>query len=263
MWSALERHRHLGDAAAQPLAGAQVERDAGPAPVADVEAEGRIGLRPGRGVDVLLVQVAADLLAALPAGGVLAAGGVQVEVVRGTCGGQHLLLLDPQAARVERQRLLHRHQRHQLQQVVLDHVTRGSDAVVVAGPPADADVLGHGDLDVIDVVAVPHRLEHRVAETEGEDVLDGLLAEVVVDAEHRLRREHVGHHVVEHTGTGQVVAERLLHHHPAPGSAAAGCQPVLLELADDGREELRRDREVEREVPAGSADLVELLDRVA
>jgi hypothetical protein len=48
---------------------------------------------------------------------------------------------------------------------------------------ADAEVLGGGDLDVVDVVAVPHRLEQEVGEAEREDVLHRLLAEVVVDAE--------------------------------------------------------------------------------
>ena len=46
-----------------------------------------------------------------------------------------------------------------------------------------ADVLGRGDLDVVDVVAVPDRLEQPVGEAEREHVLDGLLAQVVVDAE--------------------------------------------------------------------------------
>ena len=67
--------------------------------------------------------------------------------------------------------------------VVLDQVAQRARLVVVAGAAADADVLGGGDLDVVDVVAVPDRLEHRVREPEGQQVLDGLLAQVVVDAE--------------------------------------------------------------------------------
>ena len=66
-------------------------------------------------------------------------------------------------------------------------------AVVVAGAAADADVLGGGDLDVVDVVAVPQRLEHAVREAEREHVLDRLLAQVVVDAEHLALVEHCEH----------------------------------------------------------------------
>ena len=56
------------------------------------------------------------------------------------------------------------------------------ELVVVARARADPDVLGGGDLDVVDEVAVPDRLEHVVGEPERHHVLDGLLAQVVVDA---------------------------------------------------------------------------------
>ena len=70
--------------------------------------------------------------------------------------------------------------------MVLDHVPGRADPVVVPGPAADADVLGHRDLDVVHVAAVPDRLEQRVGEPQREDVLDRLLAQVVVDAEDRV-----------------------------------------------------------------------------
>ncbi len=55
--------------------------------------------------------------------------------------------------------------------------------LVVAGAALDPDRLGDGDLDVVDELAVPDRLEDAVREPQREHVLDGLLAEVVVDAE--------------------------------------------------------------------------------
>jgi hypothetical protein len=114
-------------------------------------------------------------------------------------------------------RLLHRGQREQLEQVVLDDVAGGADAVVVPGAAADADVLGHGDLHVVDVVGVPDGLEHLVGETQGQQVLDRLLAQVVVDAEHRVGGEDLLDDGVEFLGRRQVVAERLLDDHPPPG----------------------------------------------
>ena len=47
----------------------------------------------------------------------------------------------------------------------------------------DAELLGHGDLDVVDVAAVPDGLEDGVAEAQRQDVLHRLFAQVVVDAE--------------------------------------------------------------------------------
>ena len=54
--------------------------------------------------------------------------------------------------------------------------------VVELAAPLDADRLGHGDLHVVDVIAVPQRLEDAVGEPEHHDVLDRLLAEIMVDA---------------------------------------------------------------------------------
>ncbi len=67
--------------------------------------------------------------------------------------------------------------------MVLDEVAERTRTLVVAGAPLDPDVLGGGDLDVIDVVAVPDRLEQGVGEPQRHQVLDGLLAEVVIDPE--------------------------------------------------------------------------------
>ncbi len=55
--------------------------------------------------------------------------------------------------------------------------------VVVAGAAADADVLGHGDLHMVDEIAVPQRFDQRVGEAEHQQVLDGFLAQIVIDAE--------------------------------------------------------------------------------
>ena len=47
---------------------------------------------------------------------------------------------------------------------------------------SDGQILGGRDLHVVDVVAVPDRLEDAVGEPQHQDVLHGLLAEVMVDA---------------------------------------------------------------------------------
>ena len=197
---ALEHDGDLRHPAAQPLAGAQVERHAGPAPGVDVHPDRgeRLGLGIGR--DALFLQVAEDLLAALPAAGELPAGGVGGQVLGEPDGGEDLFLLGAQVIRVEGDRLLHRGQRQQLQQVVLDDVAGRAHAVVVAGPAAGADVLGHGDLDVVHIVGVPERLEQLVGEAQRQDVLHRLLAQVVVDPEDRVRREHRLDDVVELRG---------------------------------------------------------------
>ncbi len=214
-------------------------------------------------VEPLLLVVADDLLAALPAAEVLAASGVLAQVAGEPHGREHLRLLRAQGHRVERGGLLHRGQGEQLHEVVLDDVAGGTDAVVVPGPAGDPDVLGHGDLHVVDVVGVPDRLEHLVGEPQGQEVLHGLFAQVVVDPEDVVRPEHLRHDVVQLARAGQVVAERLLDDHPAPGVVLGLGQPGPGQLLADQRERGRWHRQVERVVAAGAPVGVKVLDRVA
>ncbi len=118
-----------------------------------------------------------------PATGVLAADRVGRPVVgsRIACEQLHLLVADRLG--VERARRLHEREGEHLQHVVLHDVAHGAGGLVEAAACADAEGLGHGDLHVVDLAAVPDRLEDRVGEPEGEEVLHRLLAEVVVDAE--------------------------------------------------------------------------------
>ncbi len=63
---------------------------------------------------------------------------------------------------------------------------------------------------MVDVVAVPHRLEDGVGEAEDHDVLDGLFAQVVIDAIDLAFVEDLVDLRVERLRAGQIVAERLL-----------------------------------------------------
>ena len=146
--------------------------------------------------------------------------------------------------------------------MVLDDIAGGADAVVVAGPPAQSDVFGHGDLHVVDVVRVPDRIPQLVGEAQRQDVLHRLLAQVVVDPEYRLLREDRVDHVVEIACAFQVVAEWLLDDDPAPPVVLRTGQPGLVQLFAHHRERLGRDRQVEGVVAADAALGVELLQRL-
>ena len=96
------------------------------------------------------------------------------------------------------------------------HVPVGPGLLVEGGPGLDAEGLGHVDLDVVDVLAVPDRLEQPVGEAEGQDVLGRLLAQEVVDPEDLVVVEDLAHQRVQLTGAVEVGPERLLHDDPGP-----------------------------------------------
>ena len=58
------------------------------------------------------------------------------------------------------------------------------------GTRAHTEGLRHIDLDVVNVVVIPDRLEQSVGESEGEDVLWRLFTEEVVNAENLLFGEY-------------------------------------------------------------------------
>ena len=149
---------------------------------------------------------------------------------------QHVDLLVADHVGIERGGRLHRDEREDLQHVVLHHVAHRAGAVVVVGPSLlDADGLGDRDLDELDVVPVPDRLEDGVVEAQAEQVLHRLLAQVVVDAQHLVLAELAVHRVVQRARTREVVAERLLDDH-APVADA-----LVVVAMDDARGAQQRD----------------------
>ena len=153
---------------------------------------------------------------------------------------EDLELLVDERARLERRRRLHRDEREHLEQVRHDHVAVGAGALVERAARADRQRLGDVDLHVVDVLAVPDRLEEAVGEPQREHVQRRLLAEEVVDAEDLApRRKTSWTRVVELARRLEVGAERLLHDH-----ARALGQAGLAERPHDRAGGRRRHRQV-------------------
>ena len=100
-------------------------------------------------------------------------------------------------------------------------------ALVELAAPLDADRLRSGDLDVVDVLAIPQRLEQAVGKAQRHDVLDRLLAEEMVHPIDLMLLQRLQDRGVERLGRGQVMAERLLDDDPPPLSVLLGrpCPP--------------------------------------
>ncbi len=73
----------------------------------------------------------------------------------------------------------------------------GAGAVVVAGAALEGEVLVEDDLDLFDVLPVPHRLQERVREAQAQDVQDGCLAEEVVHPVDVVLRDQRGQRLVQ------------------------------------------------------------------
>ena len=135
--------------------------------------------------------------------------------------------------------------------------------LVVGAAALHADGFRAGDLHVIHVAAIPQRLEDAVAEAEGQDVLDGFLAQVMIDAVDLGFVEDFVQAVAEFARTGEVVSEGLLDDQAPP--AASLPQARGADTVRDRRILAGLRGEIEEHVAAGVAlvfDLPELFGQV-
>ena len=239
----LEQHGDLGASPGHALAGADVERHPGPAPVLDVELQGDVGLGDRILRDVRLVPVGGHVAPLRGAGRILAAHRV---LRRDRLHGLgELGLLGAHGLRVEGVRRLHGDHAEQLEHVVRHHVAQRPGRLVEAAPLLDADGLGRRDLDAVDVFPPPDRLQQAVGEAERHDRLNGLLTQEVVDPVELALVALAKDAGVQLPGRGQIGAERLLDDDAAERSALLLQQAGLPEPVHDRPEEARRHRAVE------------------
>ena len=102
--------------------------------------------------------------------------------------------------------------------MVLDHVTECAIFIIIGPTVSNPFGLGHCDLDVVNREIVPQRLKERIGKSQGDQVLDGFLAQIVIDAEDALFGEDCAHRPIDHARTGQIPADGLFQHD-------AGCRP--------------------------------------
>src|SRR5215203_7404356 len=131
------------------------------------------------------------------------------------------------------------------------HVAQCASLFVVSRATANTSGLRRCNLDVVDVVAVPDRFKHRVAEAKDEDVLDCVFAEVVIDAINLALFEYRGDSCVQLFCGFEIAPEGLFNNNPAP------MLPFLRETGfaeafHDYRKKRWRRREIEEMILAGA-----------
>jgi hypothetical protein len=153
--------------------------------------------------------------------------------------------------RVEFRRRFHCDQRQQLEKMVRHHVTQRAGRVVKAAAMADdPDLLIDGDLHMVDVIAVPDRLEHAVGKTQHQDVLHRLFAEIMIDPVNLVFADDLEQFIVEGFGGSKVGAEWLLHDQPPPCASLFPQHAGAAELCCDRSEGGRRNGEIEQAIAA-------------
>src|SRR5580658_5226663 len=111
-------------------------------------------------------------------------------------------------------RTIHRDHAQQLQQVVLDHVPQRPTAVIIPATLSHAHLLRHADLDMIDKIPVPQRLEDMIRKPKGREILYHLLSQVMIDMIDLPLLEPPGQIPVELFGGFEIGPEWFFHDNP-------------------------------------------------
>jgi hypothetical protein len=146
--------------------------------------------------------------------------------------------------------------------MVRHHVAQRAGRVVKAPTAPDTESLRDGDLHVIDVIAIPDRFEQSVGETQNQDVLHRLLAEIMIDAKDLALVEDATQIVIELLRGLQIGPERLLDD-DAPPSVVGAREARLPELAGDWPKCRWRRRQIVETVAHGCARRIDLVQRLS
>src|SRR5207245_784606 len=138
-----------------------------------------------------------------------------------------------------------------LEDVTLNHVAERSRRFIKTAAALDAKRFRSTDLHVIDVIPVPKRLENAVAKTQHEQVLNGVLAQIVIDAVDLLFVEDVEDNLVQSFGGSKISSEGLLNNDANPGIRRGwASESGASKLLDDVRINFRRRGKIKQTVAA-------------
>src|SRR5215471_309998 len=132
--------------------------------------------------------------------------------------------------------------------MVRHHVAQCPDLFVEATAALDTYSFSRCDLDVVDMVAVPERLEDAIGKAQHQNILDRFFAKEVVDPIDLVFRQHLEDLCIESLRRRKIVSEGLFNDHPPPPSARLFGQSRMTELLDDQPEEALADRQIEQHI---------------
>src|SRR5580704_16127114 len=135
------------------------------------------------------------------------------------------------------------------------HVAQSPGGVVETATVTHAELLGHRNLHVVDVIAVPDRLEQAIGEAQHQDVLDRFLSKVMIDAIDLMLVKNFEQLAIELLCGSEISAEWLLEDHAAPAAVALAGEPGFPEPPGDRLEGCRRRGQVEQAIAGAVAFL--------
>src|SRR6185369_3107714 len=253
-----------GATAGQVFAGAQVEGNVGPAPVINQQLHGDKGFGLGIGRYAGFTAIRRRTFAVHNALAVLAAHGPDKYIfgTHGLDGMQNLGLFVADRIGTEGHGRFHRGEADELHDVVGHHVPQRAGFVVVTAALLYTYGFRHGNLDVINVAPVPDGLEDSVGEAQRQNILYGLLSQIVINAIDLLFARHPQQLLVQQPGGLEIVPKRFFDDHAPPMLFVFLHQPDFGEVLHAGAEKISGRRQIVHVIAVGRVLVVDLFERI-
>ena len=97
-----------------------------------------------------------------------------------------------------------------LEEMILYHISEGSGRLIVCPTIPDRERFTHGDLDIVDIMMIPYRLEKNIGKPKCEDILYSSFRHIVIDTIDLLFRKKWNEGMMERSGTLEISTEWLL-----------------------------------------------------
>src|SRR5881398_2157798 len=128
--------------------------------------------------------------------------------------------------------------------MVLYNVAQRPGGIVVRSPPAlHSDRFGDRDSNVVDVGPIEDRFEDRIAEAEGQNVLNAFFSQIVIDAIDLIFMKYFPECGIQFACAPEVVPKWFFKHHPHPRALRLLEHAGSIEVSDDARNKIRCDSE--------------------
>ena len=99
--------------------------------------------------------------------------------------------------------------------MILHHIAQSTGLIVEAPTTLDAHILYCGNLNSLDVIAIPQWLEDPISEAQSHDVLHSLLTEEVIDTIELMFAERLTIDLVQLHSRLEIIAKGLLNDNTA------------------------------------------------
>src|SRR3954464_2833491 len=97
--------------------------------------------------------------------------------------------------------------------MILHHITQRTSLLIISTTVFNTNIFGSGNLNVINVVAVPNRFKKRIGKTKRKNILNGFFSKVMVDPVDLFFLEYLSEPDIQIGSAFEIMSKRFFKNH--------------------------------------------------